>query len=209
MTTLTQYQATMTAKGYDAVNATFVTTAINAARREIVAQRPWTFLELENTSLVTVVGNPLVSIAAVTNFAHPDSVRLSFGTEDYPIDFLDPQAFKDGQQGSRYSSIPSYWTFYGGGLMFDPRPDKAYTISFDYLTLAVDLVAGSDVCIIPAIHQDVVGWAAAKHLAYRQRKTQDLAMADSQYQAGLTRMIHADKRVQRQSYTRITTVDNC
>lgn len=211
MTTLTQYTTNLTAKGYDSVTtAVPVTVAINAARREIVSQRPWSFLEIEVASLATVVGNPSVSLAALTDFAHPDSVRLSFGTDQYPIDFLDPQEFKDQQQsdGTVYNSIPRYWTYFAGALQFTPRPDKVYVVTFDYLKLAADLAAGGDVCIIPSLYQDVVGWWAAKHLAFRGRDQAGLTMAESQAQGGLQRMVRADKLRERQTDSRVRDV-NC
>lgn len=210
--TLAEHRTNVLALGYDNVTLTgAVDAAINAARRLIVTERPWTFLETESTSLVTTIGDPVVSLSSLAStFAHPDAVRLSVGTTPYPIAYLEPTEFKREQQARAYAvswvGCTDFWSYYAGSLRFTSTPTKVYAVALDYLAKVAALVNAGDVDAIPDLYQDVVAWGAAKRLAFRGRDQGGLTLASREYDLALAKMVAADKRVERQSPTKVRNV---
>lgn len=209
--TLTEHIANVAAKGFDNASPTFVLNAINAARRLVVSERAWSFLETETASLVTTIGDPVVSLASLaTTFAHPDAARLSVGTTVYPVEYLEPVEFKREQRiratYSAFATCSDYWSYYAGSLRFTSTPTKVYTVALDYLAKVAPLVSGSDVDTIPDLYQDVIAWGAAKQLAFRTNDVSRSNMAAREYADALAKMVAADRRVQRQSRTTVRDV---
>lgn len=196
MATLAEYRTGVQLLGYDAVSATLVDAAIQQARRLIFQDHRWSFLEAGNTSLNTSANVSTVSLTAITDLAHLESVRLL--TEREPLDWLPYQDLRDLRKADPDATgVPRVWARRKGTLIFYPTPDAAYALDVDYLKDPGDLAGGED--IVPDRFQDMVTWKAVPPLAFRQREHQTAAAAENMYGTLLRRYASQDATEQRQT----------
>lgn len=181
MSTLATYHASLLLKGYDAVASATIDGAIQEARRRVFLARRWSWLEASSTSLATVAGTATVSLAAITDLAHIDAVRLSDAGTPLKIDWKPWQEIRDLQDRCGTTawtgSCTRYWSRRGTNLVFFPTPARVYTVTVEYAKAAADLT-GATVDAIPDKNQDLVIWAACVPLAFRQRQLGESSAAD-------------------------------
>lgn len=203
MTQLAEYVTLVRDKGYDGTSGTtdaMVGRAVNAARRRLIKDRRWRFLETANTSLVTVALNPVVSLASITGLAHVDAVRPVLAGVERETEFQPLQELRHRQTVLPATGIPHTWTRRNASLLLYPTPDVVYTLNIEYVARLDDL-AGATEDTIPEDLQDLVAWAAVPDLAFRQRDSAAMQMAEAQYQQ-LLRQAAAQENVQQRQASR-------
>lgn len=198
--TLTEYRASMAAKGYDVSDTTTLDVAINEARRRLVRDHRWSWLQLISSPVAATVGDPEVSLDTLSDILWLDSVRLTYGSTD-PIElaYLGPQEFRTQETRSPADGVPCNWTATAGSVRLYPTPDLAYALEVDYASSLADLAAGSDVDDIPRALADLVVWAAIPDVAFRQREPWAMQYAQNEYTARLALAVGQDNIRQRQS----------
>lgn len=199
LTTLLQYKTAVRAAGYDGSDDTALLDAINEARRSIVDERRWKWMEaVGNTALVLAYDTPSVALNVV-DLLYVDAVRIQFGTERPLLTWLPLQELREKEHDDRTPGVPRYWTQAAGQLRVYPSPDKAYTISLDYMKTITDLAVDADVDgYLPVSFKGLVKWKAAALMAFRQRDGLGMQSAEAAYQAELTRKAGQDSIDQRQ-----------
>lgn len=200
--TLAEYKAGVQAKGYGTDTAAAQVIAINSVRRDLFSLRRWRFLEKTTTVLATI-GNPTVSLAAITDLGQVDAVRAEIGTEYDQLDYKTPLELRERSHLDRTVAIPRFWTAFAGGIQLYPWPQSAYTLTVDYIVAPVDLAADGDVDVIPRAFMDVVIWGAVLEFAYRERDIYNHSVAEAQFDRRLKDMIATDSLTQRQTAQRV------
>lgn len=205
MSTLATYNAAVLLRGYDALTPAVVNEAIQEARRRVFMDRRWSWLEASSAALATVANVSTVSLAAITDLAHIDAVRLSDATGAIPVAWRPRQIIRDLQDNYATTAVPRYWSRYKGNLVFYPTPSAALTVTVEYALAAADLT-GATVDVIPDRSRDLVTWAAVVPLAFRQRGLAESSAAD-QYFTKVVLPMHAqqDGLEQRQTSEQIKT----
>lgn len=185
MSTLTSYRASVKLKGFDALADATVDAAVQEARRRVFMDRRWSWLEASNASLVTVAGTASVSLAAITDLAHIDAVRLSNAAGPVTVSYRSRTIIRDLQDrygtATPFVACPQYWTRIENKVVFWPTPQQVYTVTVEYAKAAADLAASPTVDIIPDKNQDLVVYAAVVPLAFRQRDFNASSAADQMY----------------------------
>ncbi len=198
MAQLADYRASVRALGYDGLTDAQVDVAIQQARRRVFQDRRWSFLEAGNTSLSTANGVATVSLAAITDLAHLDSVRHTTAQRD-PLAWRPYQILRDLRQNHPDDSgPPEYWTRYNGALLLWPTPDAAYALDIAYIKYPGDLVAATN-DTVPDRYRDLVTWGAVIPLAFRQREFQAASSAENVYDQLLAQYFALDATEQRQT----------
>lgn len=206
MSTLTTYRTSVQLKGYDALATATIDAAIQEARRRVFMARRWSWLEATNAALSTTANVDNVSLAAITDLAHIDAVRLSDTSGKIPVDYRPRTIIRDLQDRWGETGTPEYWTRIEGKLVFYPTPSRVLTVTVEYAKAAADLAVSPAVDTIPDRNQDLVVWAAIVPLAFRQRDRGASSDAD-QYWNKVLLPLHAgqDAVEQRQTSEQIRT----
>lgn len=207
-TTLLDYKNAVLAKGFEAVTtAPAITAAINAARRRIVNARRWTFLEAEDTSLVTAYG---VATVAVSSAWRIDAVRASQSGSTRELEYRTPQEIRRLALQDSLPGTPYYWSKRAGNIIFYPVPDGVFALTVDYVKETVPaLVADGDVeTVLEDTMVDCVAWAAVRTLSFLMRDYNAVSFADSEYQTLIAAAIRDDNTPQRQSARQVTQNPN-
>lgn len=177
-------QASIQAKGYGTDSATAQAVAIKSAWRRVLGMRHWPFLEASQ-ALTATTGSETVSLAAITDLARVEAVRLTFGTEGYgKLDFVERGRLRNWLGDDRDQGAPTCWTTHAGALLLYPRPERAYTVTVDYKKRPAYSAAAID---FPEEYQDVLVWGAVSELTFRQRELN--GYAEQQFQDRLREMI--------------------
>lgn len=177
-------QAAIQAKGYGTDSATAQVEAIKSAWRRVLGLRRWPFLEATATTTATV-GSETVSLAAITDLARVEAVRLTIGTEGYgDLTFVERGRLRNWLASDRDQATPDAWTFHAGAVLLYPRPERAYTVTIDYKKRPA--YNGSDI-VFPEGYEDVLVWGAITELSFRQRELN--GYADAQFKDRLSEMI--------------------
>ncbi len=201
LTTLLQYKTAVAAAGYDASDAVTLLDAINEARRSIVSERRWKWLEtVGSTTLVLAYDTPSEALNGIVDLLYVDAVRIQFGTEYPELEWKPVQELRDLEHDDRTPGVPQYWTEAAGQIRVWPSPDKAYTLVLDYVKAGNDLVADADPDEdIPVLFKALVKWKAVAAIAFRQREAWAVDYAERQYQAELRRLVGQEAITQRQT----------
>lgn len=185
MSTQLTYRASVKLKGYDSIDDAIVDAAVQEARRRVFLDRRWSWLEASSAALSTVVGTSTVSLAAITDLAHIDAVRLSNASGPVPLEWRPRSIIRDLQDrygtALTFNGCPQFWTRIENKLVFWPTPQQVYTITVEYAKAAADLAASPAVDAIPDKNQDLVVYAACVPLAFRQRDFNASSAADQFY----------------------------
>jgi hypothetical protein len=146
---LGEIQTAVQARGYGSDTAAAQIEFANACYREIVRERRWSWREATTTA-VTVVGNPVVNLAAITDLdQRPDAIRLEIATTYIDLDYVEPEELRAREHTDRANAAPYCWTWYAGQLRLYPRPDKVYTVDVDYMKKYTPLAIAGDIPLIP------------------------------------------------------------
>lgn len=200
--TLAQLRTSLQAKGYATDSATSQTEMINSVYRALAGKRRWPWLEAQAT-VALVAGTTSYSIAAITDWLHPDAARIEISTEYPELEYQAPKDFRDLQHVDRDRGVPQAWTWMRGQLHVWPSPDRAYTLTVEYTKDPADLSADGDTPVFAATYHDVLVWGAAKEIAYRQRDWAAHQYAKQEYDQRFGEMERAYGLRQRQTSDRI------
>jgi hypothetical protein len=195
---LGQLRTSLQTKGYATDSATAQTEMLNSVYRALAGKRRWPWMEAQAT-ITLVAGTAAYSIAAITDWLHPDAARVEIGTEYPVLEYQDPQAFRDLAHQDRDRGVPQLWTWARGQLHVWPSPDRAYTLTVDYTKDPPDLSSDSDTPIFAATYHDVLVWGALKEIAFRQRDWGAHQYAKQEYDARFGEMERAYGLRQRQT----------
>lgn len=202
---LGEIRTAVQAHGYGSDTASQQNGFINAAGREITGERRWWWREAQNNSLTMTAGTATLSTASIADLLDIDAVRLTYGSEYYDLDYAAPQDLRTQVHLARDPGIPQFWSFVNGGLLFWPYPDRAYTVSIDYLKDWTDLSADGDEPAFPAIYHDVLVQHAVGELARRERDTQSYGMAAAKVERLMDKMRKAQQAVRQRQSSRYVT----
>ncbi len=201
-TTRADIRTRLQAHGYETDTASAQDTAIELAYKRLLNIRRWTFMWKQAT-IAAVAGTQSYALTAISDLKDIDAVRIEFGT-DYPyLEYLAPQQFRDRQHTYRDRGLPLYWTRLGGNLHLWPIPDKAYTITVDYIHDAPDLNADGTNMVVPDTAADVLVYGALSILTYRERDWDGHAAAKQLYSEHLAEMLAEYGMPERQSPDRV------
>lgn len=209
---LGQLRTAIQAKGYATDTAAQQTEAINSVYRELTGMRRWSWLEAQSTGKTTTAGQSYVTTTNLSgelpNFGVVDAIRLSYGDDNYNLDYLPVQELRDLLHIDEATGVPQYWTYAKGQFTFYPIPDKAYTVVIDYIKDPDDLSADGDVPILPITHHDILVWGAIKELAFRQRDWNGFNAANGEFETRLQRLQKSEGIRQRQRPGHVRRVRN-
>lgn len=199
--TLANIRTAIQQRGYGTDTATAQTELVNSVYRRIVGMHRWRFLEITNNQTITcTVGDDSYSLATLTDLMHLDAVRIEFGTDYPPIDYVNPQEFRDLQHADRDNGVPRYWTRISNTVYLWPVPDKAYKLDIDYIKYPANLSADADTTVIPEPYaQDVLAWGAIAELCFRERDPAGYDLAKNEFGNRLADMLNEYGQPQRQT----------
>lgn len=216
--TLAQIQAAIQARGFGSDTATAQIELINSYYRQIMELHRWSFNDLVNSSLVTVVGTSSVAVSSITDLDAIDAVHLRFPaagtpTETHNLVYLSPQEFRArlydaGFNQAGTNGIPVWWTQVSGdasAIQLLPFPDRIYGLDVDYNRNAVDLAAAGDIPVLPTKFHDLLVWGPIVDLSIRERDSATASLAQSQFDTRLGKMERKLGIHQGQSSTHIQT----
>ena len=167
---LAALQAAVQAKGYGTDTVAFQTQFINETYRTVCGSQRWTFLEKQDSTLVTVVGTEGYTLP-MTDWRSIDAVRISIpAAQQYnDLDYKSTQEFRDLVHLDRSTDTPSCWTYINQQLHFYPIPDNTYKVYIDYCYEPPDLAAAGDIPVIPVQYHDVLVWGGVDGMTFRER----------------------------------------
>lgn len=197
--TLAELRAAIQNKGYGTDTATQQTGALNSVYRRINGLRRWSYLERRTTALAATAGQASVSLVTLAPLMWVDAVRIEFGTEYDELAYTPVQDFRDYAHADRDTGRPVRWTEAAGELHLWPKPERAYTLTIDYLTTPADLSADGDIPVFDSTYHDVLVWGAVAEMAYRQREYTAAAHATNEYRERLAEMTRGYGITQRQT----------
>lgn len=199
MATLADYLRLVRLRGYDGMSDTQLTDVVNEARRRLVKDHRWQFLQSVNTALVTAPNVASVDLTPIADLAYIEAVRAGSGGVEIASQYQSYQEFRSLQVDAPNFGAPYVWTRRGlTTLLLYPTPDAVYTLSIDYYAKITALSTGQT-DTIPDTLQDLVVWAAISTLVFRQRDYWDGGVAENQYQTLLRQAAGQENIQQRQS----------
>ena len=169
--TLAQLQTAVQDYGYGSDTASVQTDFLNASYRRLAGRRRWKWLEAQNSTLTTTVGNSIYTIP-LTDMRTLDAVRLT-ESDGVTTHYITP--FQEQDLRSLYhrdlgqNGLPRGWTQYAGKLWLWPTPDQIYTVTFDYIKNITPMVSSTDTTLVPENYDDILVWDTVIRLAIRQR----------------------------------------
>lgn len=192
--------ASIQTKGYGSDTATAQLEMVKSALRRVYTARRWRFLQKQDSTLTLTVGTGTKSLTGLTGLTHVDGVRIAFGTETYELTYRDYQALRTLDHEDRVADVPEAWTLIDSTtLQVWPRPERAYTLTIDYVYLPTLPATASAMLVFPDEHLDVLAWAACEEMAFRQRDYAAADRARARYDDALKDMVRAFAFTQRQS----------
>ncbi len=204
--TLAQLRTALQNKGYGTDTVAQQTAALNGVYRRINGLRRWPYLERRSTALTTTIAQSSVSLVPLASLMWVDAVRIAFGTEYTELAHTPVQEFREYAHADRDPGCPVRWTEAAGELHLWPTPERAYTLTIDYITTPADLAADGDIPAFDSTYHDVLVWGAIVDMAFRQREYTALATAESQYNQRLSEMKHGYGVGQRQTPSEVGRV---
>jgi hypothetical protein len=181
-------------------------TQLRTAYLQVLSERRWRFLTKTGT-VTTTPSTREVDLSTITDLAMVDAVTIDLPTvvvERAPLQYVTPQEERRVYAADPTASEPIYWTEYEDGtLRLWPVPDRAYTLSVDYVVDVGTAITDSTELLIPAAYLDVVAWAAAVPIATRQRDYSGAQLAAGQYERRLARMSRAHGMRQRSNSSQV------
>src|SRR5688572_2449078 len=109
MSTRLTYRTAVQLRGYDSIATATIDAAVEEARRRVITDHEWTFLETTLTPTM-VAGNDTISLTALTTLGDVQAVRLSDASGVIPCDFKPIEQFRDLQDdgGAGWNADPMY-----------------------------------------------------------------------------------------------------
>lgn len=205
MPSLADYSRLLELKGYDGGTPEQLSDAVNEGRRRLVQDRRWSFLDSTDATLVTVPNEATVALAGIADLAHVDAVRpADVNGEDFETRFVSWQELRQKQSRCPLVGLPEYWSRRAGQIGLYPTPDRAYTLTVEYVAAIADLV--DDDPLFPDAMKDLVVWAAVPTLAFRQRDSWAMSAAEGKYASLFRTAASQDAIQQRQSSQQVRSV---
>lgn len=201
-TSVLDYKTAIRARGYDGTSDDVLVAAIASARNDVASERRWSWLEVSGSmALVLEYDTPSESLSGATDLLYVDAVRIEYDTTRPWLEHLPVQELRDKEHNDRTPGVPQYWTQAAGQIRVWPSPDKAYTLSIDYIRRLTDPDnddADQDLAVPPDF-KSLVAWKACVFLAFRQREAWAMQYASDEYDRELRRKIAGESLGQRQT----------
>lgn len=179
---------------------------INATYREIHSSMRWPFLEAVSLNVQSTVAGTQAYTPPMTNWRNIDALRIAQPNiaNFISIEYKEPQELFDmAWVNPTETATPRYWTMYASQIWFFPIPDDIYELSYFYITEPPDLVADTDVPLIPVAYHDALISGAVCRMAFRQRDWIGLELWTSKYAQDVTRLKEEYLIRQRQSSSEV------
>lgn len=144
--------------------------ALATAQKRIINARRWTF-QLFGKTITLVAGSASNAelLSELAGGAKIDAIRIESGTSYYELEHKDYEELQTLQHLHRERGIPEFWSQVGNNVEFWPTPDKAYTGQCDLVSQAANKLSKGTAIIVPEAYTDILVWAAAISIAYRER----------------------------------------
>lgn len=171
-TTVEEVLAKLRAIGYGTDTEASQILSLDMEQKRVLNTRRWEFMRAQST---TGTMTPGTASYALTVFAadikHVDEVRIGItASENFPaVDHMDFTEFRQLEHQNRERGVPRYWTQEGNTIHFWPTPDAAYNVTVDYIKVPTTLTAKANVVQIPDAHTDILVWATAMPITFRER----------------------------------------
>lgn len=166
-----------------------VNTYLNRAQNIIAYDRQWKFRYITGATLSLTNGTQIYSLA--TTAEKPDSVRDV--TNDI---YLTEVSYKDVLRGKpdpdQNTGTPAHWYVYdySSGVLrigFDPVPNGAISIEYDYWRTVADMSADGDTSLIPDYWEWLMVEYAIAMMLLREEDSR-YAIYNKNFENGLARM---------------------
>lgn len=204
--TLAQLRAALQDIGFSTDTATAQNTALNSANRRVEGKRRWPWQEATAANASLAVGaSTLTNLPA--DLLHVDTVRLENGTDYLDPEWVRPVEIRRLLHIDRDNGTPVAWSNWNGGVYVYSRADLVYTATLDYIKDPPDLAADGDIPGMPANYHDVLVWAAAAQMAFRERDWFFFGQAKQEFRERLTEMEEELGVRQRQSTREVVRSD--
>lgn len=169
-TTVEEVLTKLRALGYGTDTEAAQIASLDGIHKRILNARRWTFLETQVANIPTVVGTGSYALTTfASNVKHIDALRLELNGSGLPLDYVNVQDFRDLENEFPENGTPRYWTRKGSSIFLWPKPDAIYKMTLDYIPTPTTLTAKANNVVIPDSHVDILAWATAMPITFRER----------------------------------------
>lgn len=170
---------------------------INKSQKDIInSELEWPFTYSSST-VTTVSGTGEYSLAADLKTVDQDTVYIDLGGSKslLPLEYLaydeyirDYLSLNSDPNDNHLAEPSAFYITQDLKLGLYPEPNGAYTVSYQYWSTHSDMVANTDVPVVPERFHDIIV-NRAKYYAYMLRSDlQSAQLTDRDYREGVTRM---------------------
>jgi hypothetical protein len=183
--------------GTDTQSANAIDDALNAAWLEVASEREFSFLHARNTANSLTIGSEVTPLPS--DIAVPKHIRLSTATESHTLQEVDARTVQDRLDADlpTTTGVPMEWAWVRQTVLVWPRPDKAYSVAFEYIKTPdpgdFD-AAGEAFPFIDDRFAPVLAWAAIRWMAFRQRDQVFYGIAKQEYEQAKANLSASDRR---------------
>lgn len=174
--------------GTDTASVAAQNQAISAAFMELQAERKWSWLRARSSAITLTAGSETVSLASVTDLAVPLAAYLKDGSSAaYDLEKVDPDTLQRNLDLDLpvARNRPTQWAWVRNTVLVYPRPDKAYTVTLDYVKGVAETSFDATDEALPTGFDPrfavIIAWGAIRWLARRQRDEPTYQAASSEW----------------------------
>lgn len=206
--TFEQLQERVMAFGYGEADRNWIKTWLNMAYADVAIRRRWSWLE-RTATLTTTPGTQTVSVP------EPEGALVTYwgrlkpqGAATPPVSFIgemtdDEGAGPRGHYDLTNPGAPREYSLWGGGVVFYPVPDRAYSYSLRYWTLPAELENTTDVPLIPEGFHNLLVLGALMYAADRDHNPALYQQRQAAYEAQIDRLMATERLRQAESPTKV------
>lgn len=139
--------------------------ALNNSYLQTALLRGFTFRELDAgpQTFATIDGTSLYTFSTILTAGTARNIMAIFSPIRDTTNSANVKAtsIQDIDSKSTTNGKPRWFAHFGSGIVLNPTPDAAYTISFRYRLRPARLSSGSDVSVLPEEFDWAIVWGAA------------------------------------------------
>ena len=189
--------------GYDATLSAEQLRSVARRYREVNGRRRWPWTEGVSTALTTTANQGYTTYGGLTGLVAFDSVRISYGTDRPPIEYMPPQELFDLVHVDQSAGTPEFWTQVDDKIYWYPIPDKAYTLSIVFKDTPTEITATNQTPVWPSTYHDILTYGVAADMAARERDFESRDRFEQIYETRIADMIRQVSLNQRQTSSHV------